>query len=64
MSIIERVEGRRHAIDALGLHSLSRVGWRAVAQGEVARNLRDAHAGVQRDYSKGVMEVVDALAKS
>lgn len=59
---IERIEGRRHAIDALGLNYVSRREWPNVARGEIAENLRRSHGKAGREYSRGVMEVLDAVA--
>jgi len=59
---IERIEGRRHAIDALGLNYVSRREWPNVASGEIADNLRRSHGDEAREYSRGVMEVLHAVA--
>lgn len=63
MSQVERIEGRRHAVDTLALHNFSRRNWPAVTQSEVANNLRKSHGARATDFSVGVMEVLDAVAK-
>lgn len=59
---IERIEGRRHAVDALGLSYVAQRDWPSVAAGQIAQNLRQSHSEQAREFSRGVMEVLNAMA--
>ena len=62
MTSFDRLEGRRHAVETLG--SVQGMPVCMVLASDVVKNLRNSWGNRPGEYAKGVMEVLDALAKS